>query len=129
MTPDSTAQAVALPRAALAAPSVFFLATPLAVAFMLVSGIWSFIPLAALGVVLVSTSTVSVVLGQAYMPRNVGMASGLIVGFAIGAGVIGATALGWIADHGGLPSALWISALTPVLGCLLALILPEPRPR
>jgi len=63
------------------------------------------------------------------MPRNVGMASGLIVGFAIGAGGIGATALGWIADHWGLPSALWISALTPVLGCLLALILPEPRPR
>src|SRR2546426_589531 len=107
----------------------FFLATPLAVGFILVSGVWSFILLAALGVVLVSTFTVSVVLGQAYMPRNVGMASGLIVGFAIGAGGIGATALGWIADHWGLPSALWISALTPVLGCLLALILPEPRPR
>src|SRR5207247_2401363 len=99
---------------------VFFLATPLAVGFMLASGIWSFILLGALGVVLVSTFTVSVVLGQAYMPGNVGMASGLIVGFAIGAGGIGATALGWIADHWGLSSALWISALTPVLGCLLA---------
>src|SRR5713101_6241162 len=108
---------------------VFFLATPLAVGFMLASGIWSFILLGGLGVVLVSTFTVSVVLGQAYMPRNVGMASGLIVGFAIGAGGTGATVLGWIADHWGLPSALWISALTPVLGCLLALILPEPRPR
>jgi FSR family fosmidomycin resistance protein-like MFS transporter len=96
---------------------------------MLASGIWSFILLGALGVVLVSTFTVSVVLGQAYMPRNVGMASGLIVGFAIGAGGIGATALGWIADHWGLSSALWISALTPVLGCLLALTLPEPRAR
>src|SRR6266568_854967 len=108
---------------------VFFLAAPLAVGFMLASGIWSFILLGALGVVLVSTFTVSVVLGQAYMPRNVGMASGLIVGFAIGAGGIGATALGWIADHWGLSSALWISALTPVLGCLLALTLPEPRAR
>src|SRR6266850_8201380 len=108
---------------------VFFLATPLAVGFMLASGIWSFILLGALGVVLVSTFTVSVVLGQAYMPRNVGMASGLIVGFAIGAGGIGATALGWIADRWGLSSALWISALTPVLGCLLALALPEPRAR
>jgi len=108
---------------------VFFLATPLAVGFMLASGFWSFILLGALGVVLVSTFTVSVVLGQAYMPRNVGMASGLIVGFAIGAGGIGATALGWIADRWGLSSALWISALTPVLGCLLALALPEPRAR
>ncbi len=109
--------------------TVFFLATPLAVAFMLASGIWSFVLLAALGVVLVSTFTVSVVLGQAYMPRNVGMASGLIVGFAIGAGGVGATMLGWVADHWGLASALWISALMPMLGCLVALTLPEPRTR
>src|SRR6266508_2756845 len=92
--------------------SVFFITAPLAVAF-----------------VLVSTFTVSVVLGQAYMPRNLGMASGLIVGFAIGAGGVGATALGWVADHWGLAGALWISALTPVLGCAVSLTLPEPRSR
>jgi FSR family fosmidomycin resistance protein-like MFS transporter len=107
--------------------SVFFLTPPLAVAFLLVSGIWSFVLLAALGFVLVSTFTVSVVLGQAYMPRNLGMASGLIVGFAIGAGGVGATALGWVADHWGLAGALWISALTPILGCAVSLSLPEPR--
>ena len=107
--------------------SVFFLTPPLAVAFLLVSGIWSFVLLAALGFVLVSTFTVSVVLGQAYMPRNLGMASGLIVGFAIGAGGVGATALGWVADHWGLAGALWISALTPILGCAVSLTLPEPR--
>jgi FSR family fosmidomycin resistance protein-like MFS transporter len=109
--------------------SVFFLAAPLAVAFLLVSGAWTFVLLAALGFVLVSTFTVSVVLGQAYMPRNLGMASGLIVGFAIGAGGVGATALGWVADHWGLSSALWISALMPILGCALSLTLPEPRSR
>ncbi len=109
--------------------SVFFLTAPLAVAFLLVSGIWTFVLLAALGFVLVSTFTVSVVLGQAYMPRNLGMASGLIVGFAIGAGGVGATALGWVADHWGLAGALWISALTPVLGCAVSLTLPEPRSR
>jgi FSR family fosmidomycin resistance protein-like MFS transporter len=109
--------------------SVFFLAAPLAVAFLLVSGVWTFVFLAALGFVLVSTFTVSVVLGQAYMPRNLGMASGLIVGFAIGAGGVGATALGWVADHWGLSSALWISALMPILGCAVSLTLPEPRSR
>jgi len=109
--------------------SVFFLAAPLAVAFLLVSGVWTFVFLAALGLVLVSTFTVSVVLGQAYMPRNLGMASGLIVGFAIGAGGVGATALGWVADHWGLSSALWISALMPILGCAVSLTLPEPRSR
>jgi len=108
---------------------VFFLAAPLAVAFLLVSGVWTFVLLAALGLVLVSTFTVAVVLGQAYMPRNLGMASGLIVGFAIGAGGVGAAALGWVADRWGLSSALWISALMPILGCAVSLALPEPRSR
>ena len=109
--------------------SVFFLAAPLAVTFLLVSGVWTFVLLAVLGFVLVSTFTVSVVLGQAYMPRNLGMASGLIVGFAIGAGGVGAAALGWVADHWGLSTALWISALMPILGCAVSLALPEPRSR
>ena len=108
---------------------VCFVAGALAVAFLLVSGVWTFVFLAALGLVLVSTFTVSVVLGQAYMPRNLGMSSGLIVGFAIGAGGVGATALGWVADHWGLSSALWISALMPILGCAVSLTLPEPRSR
>ena len=109
--------------------SVFFLAAPLAVGFLLVKGVWAFVLLGALGLVLVSTFTTAVVLGQAYMPRNLGMASGLIVGFAIGAGGVGATALGWVADRWGLSSALWISALMPILGCVVSLTLPEPRTR
>src|SRR5215831_11338634 len=109
--------------------SVFFLSAPLAVGFLLVSGVWTIVLLGALGLVLVSTFTTAVVLGQAYMPRNLGMASGLIVGFAIGAGGVGATALGWIAVRWGLSSALWISALMPILGCAVSLTLPEPRPR
>lgn len=109
--------------------SVFFLSAPLAVGFLLVKGVWTFVLLGALGFVLVSTFTTAVVLGQAYMPRNLGMASGLIVGFAIGAGGVGATALGWVADRWGLSSALWISALMPILGCAVSLTLPEPRTR
>src|SRR4030095_7094705 len=66
---------------------VFVLATPIALGFLLVpGGPLVFVMLALLGFVLVSTFTMSVVLGQAYLPRNPGLASGLIVGFAIGAG-------------------------------------------
>ena len=39
------------------------------------------------------------------------------------------TALGWIADHWGLLASLWISALMPLVGFLLAMFLPEPRTR
>jgi FSR family fosmidomycin resistance protein-like MFS transporter len=107
--------------------AVFLLTTPLAVAFLFARGALVFVALAALGFVLVSTFTVSVVLAQAYLPRNPGMASGLIVGFAIGVGGLGASALGWAADNWGLASALWISALMPLVGFALALFLPEPR--
>lgn len=108
--------------------SVFLLATPLAVGFLFVSSAaLVFVLLALLGFVLVSTFTVSVVLGQAYLPRNPGMASGLIVGFAIGAGGIGASALGWVADHWGLTAALGISAVMPLAGFLVALFLPDPK--
>jgi FSR family fosmidomycin resistance protein-like MFS transporter len=72
---------------------------------------------------------VSVVLGQAYLPRHPGMASGLLVGFAFGAGGLGTSALGWVADQWGLGTALWISAGMPILGFVAALFLPEPRSR
>jgi len=107
---------------------VFLLAAPIAVGFLFVSGgPLVFVMLALLGFVLVSTFTVSVVLGQAYLPRNPGMASGLIVGFAIGAGGLGATVLGWVADHWGLTAALAISASMPLAGFVVALFLPDPK--
>jgi FSR family fosmidomycin resistance protein-like MFS transporter len=109
--------------------AVFLLATPIAVAFLLAPSALALLLLGVLGFVLVSSFTASVVLGQAYMPRNPGMASGLIVGFAIGAGGLGVTALGWVADRWGLMASLWISALIPLVGFALALFLPEPRTR
>ena len=105
------------------------LAAPMAVGFLLASGGLAFLMLGAVGFTLISTFTVSVVLAQAYLPRNLGMASGMIVGFAIGTGGLGVTLLGWIADRWGLPAALWITAVMPLLGFGVALFLPEPRPR
>lgn len=108
---------------------VFLAATPLAVLFLYVSGPLAFLVLGLVGAVLVSSFTVSVVLGQAYLPRNAGMASGLIVGLAIGTGGLGVTFLGWVADHYGLRPALWITALMPLAGFVAAMFLPEPRRR
>ena len=39
------------------------------------------------------------------------------------------TALGWVADRYGLPMALWISALTPLLAFAATRFLPAPRVR
>jgi len=106
---------------------VLLAALPFGALFLLTRGVLAFVMLAMFGALLTSSFTVSVVLGQAYLPRNAGMASGLIVGFAIGAGGLGVTALGEIADRYGLPVALWISALTPLLAVVATRFLPAPR--
>jgi FSR family fosmidomycin resistance protein-like MFS transporter len=105
------------------------LAAPLTVGFLLTRGALAFVMLGAVGFTLISTFTVSVVLGQAYLPRNLGMASGMIVGFAIGTGGLGVAALGGLADRWGLPLALWVTALMPVGGFAASLFLPEPKHR
>jgi FSR family fosmidomycin resistance protein-like MFS transporter len=108
------------------AVGVFLLSAPLAIGYLFAGGIASYVLLGALGFVLMSTFTVTVVLAQSYMPNNVGMASGLIVGFATGAGGLGVTVLGWVADNWGLPVALWISALMPLSAFVVSLFLPDP---
>jgi MFS transporter, FSR family, fosmidomycin resistance protein len=105
----------------------FVAAMPLAALFLALHGPLALVALGLTGATLVSTFTVSVVLAQQYLPRNTGMASGLIVGFAFGTGGLGVAALGWVADLYGLKSALWITALTPIVGAVAAAFLPTPR--
>src|SRR5947207_87592 len=106
---------------------VFLAAIPFGLLFLSASGVVAFVMLGLYGAVLTSSFSVSIVLGQAYLPRNTGMASGLVVGFAIGAGGLGVAALGSVADHWGLPAALTISALMPLAGFVAARFLPAPR--
>ena len=75
------------------------------------------------GALLVSTFSVTVVMGQKLLPHRLGVASGLMVGFAIGTGGIGVTLLGVVADNFGVPMALESIMALPFAGFLLALIL------
>jgi MFS transporter, FSR family, fosmidomycin resistance protein len=106
---------------------VLLAAAPFGVLFLLSRGPLAFVMLALYGGVLTSSFSVSIVLGQSYLPRHAGMASGLIVGFAIGLGGAGVTALGWVADHWGVPTALWISAMMPLVAFVPTRFLPAPR--
>ena len=108
---------------------VLLAAIPFGLLFLATSGVVALVMLALFGAVLTSSFTVSVVLGQSYLPRNAGMASGLVVGLAIGAGGLGVAALGWIADHHGLRSVLLITALLPLAGFAVARFLPAPAER
>jgi FSR family fosmidomycin resistance protein-like MFS transporter len=106
---------------------VLVAALPFGALFLLTRGPVAFVALALYGGVLTSSFSVSVLMAQAYLPRHAGMASGLIVGFAIGLGGAGVTALGWVADTWGVPAALWISAMMPAVAFVIARFLPAPR--
>jgi FSR family fosmidomycin resistance protein-like MFS transporter len=108
----------------------FLAVVPFGALFLLVDGpLVRLVMLALFGAVLTSTFSVSVVLGQAYLPRNAGMASGLMVGLSMGTGGVAVTLLGWLADRWGVPAALWVSALLPITGVLAVRFLPAPRDR
>ena len=76
------------------------------------------------GFVLISSFSVTVVMAQDLLPGRLGMASGLMVGFAIGTGGLGVTLLGTVADAWGVPAALHRLAFMPLVGLLLCLFLP-----
>lgn len=95
--------------------------------FFLTEGASLAVLLFIFGMVLISTFTVTMVMAQRVLPGNLGMASGLMVGFAIGTGGIGVTLLGIIADHSGVPAALKSIAVLPVAGFFLSLFLKYPR--
>ncbi len=92
----------------------------------LAHGFWLFAVLALLGMVLISSFTVTVVMAQRFLPRSLGVASGLMTGFAIGAGGLGVTILGAVADHFGVPAALNAILILPFVGLLLGLGIKEP---
>jgi FSR family fosmidomycin resistance protein-like MFS transporter len=81
-----------------------------------------FVVLGLEGMILVSTFSVTIVMAQRLLPNRLGVASGLMVGFAIGTGGIGVTILGIVADNFGVPVALESIMVLPFLGFLLSLI-------
>jgi len=100
----------------------------LVVAFVSVGGALGTVALMLVGLCVVGTFGVTMVLSQLYLPRHVGMASGLSVGLAMGLGGIAAVALGAVADTVDLETALYVAAVAPGLGAVLCLALPRPQP-
>jgi FSR family fosmidomycin resistance protein-like MFS transporter len=85
-----------------------------------------FVSLGIVGMALISSFTITMVMAQELLPRNLGVASGLMAGFAIGTGGIGVTILGVIADHFGVPTALKSIMVLPLVGLLISCIVRYP---
>ena len=101
------------------------LLVPLLLALPLVDVVPAIVLLGAVGFVAISTFSVTVIMGQAYLPSRPGLASGVTLGLSIGLGGVAATAMGAIADAYGLEAVLWTVAALPVPAILLALSLPS----
>ena len=101
-------------------PSVFFLTyvtNPVLVVLML-------IPI-SVGNFMVNTPLI--VLGQQYLPKSVGFASGITLGLGVSIGGVAAPFLGSYADINGLTSTIRLLAFLPILGILVAFTSKPPR--
>jgi len=88
-----------------------------------------FVPVLAfiVGAALISTFSTTIVFGQKLLPNNIGLASGLLLGFGVGMGSLGVTLLGAVADHFCLPFIMNIICFLPLLGVILAFTLPDDK--
>jgi len=68
-----------------------------------------------------------VVLGQSYLAKNAGFASGVTLGLSTTLGGIFAPIVGWAADQWGLVNALQIFWIAGIAGLIAAFLLPEPE--
>ena len=68
-----------------------------------------------------------VVLGQKYLGKNAGFASGITLGLSTTIGGLFAPIVGWAADHWGLSNALQILWIAGAAGAIAAFLLKEPR--
>ncbi len=97
---------------------------PLLALFPYTSGLTTVILMAVTGFTLIASFSPIIVMAQEAMPGYEAMAAGLTIGFSIGLGGVGATALGYLADHFGVPSVFTVIAILPAITILLGFLLP-----
>lgn len=108
-------------------PILFWMAILISVSvliFVLSPSLLSFVVLGLTSAALAASFTISMVLGQSYGRGNLGLASGLTVGLAVGVGGLSTPIFGFLADRIGLSTALASVAVLPLLAAALVLALP-----
>jgi FSR family fosmidomycin resistance protein-like MFS transporter len=91
------------------------------------AGLVQLIALALSGMMLSAPWTLSVIMMQEALPRNVGLASGLSLGTAYGAMGLGVALLGNVADHFGLPFTMNLITWLPAVVLVMGLFAPERK--
>src|SRR5215813_8257128 len=98
---------------------------PLIVLFLRSSGPTSIAILAVIGMCLSPMFSVTLVIAQTLMRGRLGATAGLMTGLGIGAGGLGVTALGMVADTWGVESTMRVISVLPLLPWAIILLLPS----
>ncbi|MEW6533579.1 MAG: MFS transporter [Thermodesulfobacteriota bacterium] len=102
------------------------LATLLLPLALMMQGLMLYVTLGAVGMAMISSFAVTIAMAQELLPNYLGIASGLMAGFAIGTGGMGVALLGVIADRFGVPVALNSIMVLPLLGLLASCFIRYP---
>jgi len=97
---------------------------PLLFAALYINGLMQWVLMAAAGMSLLASFSPAVLIAQGLIPKNQGIASGIILGFAIGVGGLGVVVTGAVSDAFGITVGIFSLVALPVIGLLLALLLP-----
>lgn len=79
------------------------------------------------GFFIIGSFATTIILAQCMLPNNVGMASGLTIGFSVGLGGFGVTILGFLADNYGLDFVMRLLVFLPITAALVAIKIPIPK--
>ena len=104
----------------------FAAAIPFFYLFFLSTGIIAIVAILFFGFFLWSTFAVAVAMSHELLPQNVGLASGMMLGLAIGFGGLGVAVNGMIADHYSLAAALGTIPVPIIAAMLIMIVLPYP---
>ena len=99
---------------------------PLIFLFLHSTGFATIMLLALIGMCISPMFSVTLVIAQGLMRGRLGVTAGLMTGVGIGAGGLGVTGLGWVADTQGVDVAMQTISMLPLLPWLIVFLLPTP---
>ena len=102
-----------------------FLGSAFFYGFLATTGLLSLILLSVSGATLYGGWSVIVAMSSEAAPNHIGTVSGIMLGFSIGIGGVGAVGVGAMADAVGLNTAFYLSTAFAVAAGVVALLLPK----
>ena len=92
--------------------------------YVLSPGAVGVVAIALAGACIISTTSITVVMAQDYMPSRLALAASLVIGFTSGLGGLAVAGLGRLADISGLDTVLWALVAIAIAGTLVTALLP-----